>query len=336
MDMLQPLTWGRFVSTWQFSIVPTVLAVAAVLGYLLLARDVRRSGGWPAGRTAAFVGAAAVAVVALESAIDVYAMTLYWMHMVQHLLLIMIIPVLVVLGQPLSLLQRHRGRPWSLVRGCLHSRAGGLATTPAIGLALYAIVLVCTHLTSFMHEMSQHMWLHAVEAVIYLIAGYLFFLPLLSNEPLRRRTAYPLRMVWMMIAMGVDAFVGVTLMMTSSDALSLSGMHPRSWGPDPLTDLHAGGAVMWVGGSGLMLFLMVLALAQWMGDSERREETGEWLEAARRDALSGAGREAGVDGATVRDATNMDDDAALDAYNQMLASLHRDRRTTHSATPGEE
>ncbi|MGH3094773.1 MAG: cytochrome c oxidase assembly protein, partial [Streptosporangiales bacterium] len=324
--MLEPLTWQRLVSTWDFSVVPTVLAVAAVLGYLLLARAVGRFGGWPAGRTAAFVGAAVVAVVAIESGISAYSMTLYWMHMVQHLLLIMVVPVLVVLGQPLALLERYGGRAWTFARRCLHSRVGGLLTTPMVALALYGVVLIGTHLTSFMDAMSRHMWLHAVEVVVYLLAGYLFFVPLLANEPLRRRVAYPLRLLWMMIAMGVDAFVGVTLMMTSSDALSLSGMHPRPWGLDPLTDLHTGGALMWVGGSGLMLFLMVLAMAQWMRDRERREDTGQWLTAARRDALAGTGKETGADGATMRDAADMDGDAALDAYNQMLASLARGER----------
>lgn len=332
--MLEPLTWQRLVSTWDLSVVPTVLAILAVIGYVLFARSAGRSGGWPAGRTAAFVGAAVVAVVAVESGINAYSMSVYWMHMVQHLLLIMVVPVLVVLGQPFALLERHGGRAWTLARGFLHSRPVGLLTMPIVALAVYGIVLIGTHLTSFMDAMSRHMWLHAVEIVLYLIAGYLFFVPLLANEPLRRRVAYPLRLLWLMLAMGVDAFVGITLMMTSSDALSVSGMHPHAWGLTPLTDLHAGGALMWVGGSGFMLFLMIVAMVQWMRDKDRREDTGQWLQAARRDALSSTGRQAGADGSTMRDAADVDDDAALDAYNQMLASLARGRRrppTTHSS-----
>lgn len=83
-----------------------------------------------------------------------------------------------------------------------------------------------------------------------------------------------MRLLWLMLAMGVDAFVGVTLVMTAGNALSVTGMQPRGWGLEPLADLHAGGAVMWVGGSGLMLAFMIVALAEWLTDTKRRDDTG--------------------------------------------------------------
>ncbi|MGH3425430.1 MAG: cytochrome c oxidase assembly protein, partial [Nocardioidaceae bacterium] len=122
----------------------------------------------------------------------------------------------------------------------------------------------------------------------------------------------------------------VTLMMTTGHPLSVTGMRPRAWGPAPLADLHAGGAVMWVGGAGLMLAFMVVALVQWLADPGRRDNTGAWLTAARRDALTEAARHAGTNTVGLAGDRDVDDDAALDAYNQTLAALARRSRDTET------
>lgn len=312
MDMLAPLTWERFLETWRFSLPVTLLVLVAVLGYAVAVRAARRHGYlWPCRRTAALLAAAALTVVALEGAVDVYSMALYWMHMVAHLLLVMAIPALAVLAGPWGLAERCGDRGAEVVYHALHRWPGRPLTLPGVGLVCYAAVLVGTHLTAFMHQMSMHMWLHPVEAVAYLLAGYLFLLPLLGNEPVRPRQGHLLRLAWLMLGMGVDAFVGVTLMMTSGNALSITGMQPYPWAPNPLADLHAGGAVMWVGGSGLMVTLIMLVAFTWIRDSGNRDDTGQWLTAVRRHALQ------------VEGAADVDDDEALAEYNRRLDRLNR-------------
>jgi putative copper resistance protein D len=161
--------------------------------------------------------------------------------------------------------------------------------------------------------MLTHEWLHELEIVLYLGSGYLFFLPLLGHEPLGRQLSYPLRVFLLFLGMTADTVVGVLLMMTAREPFPAA----------VLSDIHTGGGIMWVVGDGLMFAVTVLVVAQWMRDTERQNDTGQWLESARRSTLAGLGVEA-VNQNTDDDID--DDDAALAAYNRMLAKLNqRDR-----------
>jgi putative copper resistance protein D len=299
---MDPLTWGTAVGTWHLRpVTDAVLLVTAGL-YLRRARH-----GWPIGRTLCFLGALALLAVTLQSSIDVYGHDLFWMHMIEHLLLIMCVPVLFVLGQPIRLATGDR------TTAVLRTRVVSVLTFPPLALAAYAAVLVGTHLTGFPQLMHAHEWLHELEIVLYLGSGYLFFLSLLGHEPLERRLSYPLRVFLLFLGMTADTVVGVLLMMTTRE-------------PFPgavLSDIHTGGGIMWVVGDGLMFAVTVLVVAQWMRDTERQNDTGQWLESARRSTLANLGVDS-VNQDTEADID--DDDAALAAYNRMLAKLNqRDR-----------
>src|ERR1700730_6399838 len=96
---MDALTWSAAGGAWRLRpVTDAVLLVTAGL-YLRRARH-----GWPIGRTLCFLGALALVAVTLQSSIDVYGHELFWMHMIEHLLLIMCVPVLFVLGQPIRLL----------------------------------------------------------------------------------------------------------------------------------------------------------------------------------------------------------------------------------------
>jgi putative membrane protein len=180
---------------------------------------------------------------------------------------------------------------------------------------LYTAVLVLTHLTGFQQAMATHMWIHDAETALYLISGYLLFLPLLGTELTGRWLVYPLRFVVLALCMGPDTLVGVALMLGSRAlAPAYAASHP-GWGPSALTDQRTAGAVMWVAGDGLMMLLMVITVLQWVRAGEGDRGLGPWLETIRRQATVGD-----VDTA-VADLDVDDDEAALAAYNARLASL---------------
>jgi putative copper resistance protein D len=318
---LAPLTWGTALGTWRFGPVTDIVVIVAALLYLHRAyRTLPRLGeSWPADRTAAFLGALAVLAITLQSSIDDYGQELFWLHMIEHLLLIMIVPVLVILGQPVRLAHTGDDRTATRTAALLRTRLVSFLTFPVIGLALYTVVLVGTHLFGFMPAMAAHPWLHDVEIVLYLVAGYLYFLPLLAHEPIKRELSYPLRVFLLLVGMGADTIVGVLLMLTAHAQVYAD----RTWGPSALSDLHTGGGIMWVVGDGLMFGITVLVVGQWMRDTERQNDTGKWLEAARRSTMA----DLGVDTVDVDDdnANIDDDDAALAAYNRMLGKLNQSR-----------
>lgn len=320
MAGLPALTWGTAISTWHLTpVTDAVLVVSAALYVYRAHRVLPRHGiRWPVGRTVSFVGALAVLAVTVQSSIDLYGHAFFWLHMIQHLLLIMVVPVLFILGQPIRLLTESTDLVSERCSRALVSRAVSVLTFPLLALAAYAAVLVGTHLTGFMQTMQTHMWLHELEIVLYLGSGYLFFLPLLSHEPLRRELSYPLRVFLLFLGMTVDTVVGVMLMMTATRTAF------------PLSDIHTGGGIMWVVGDGLMFAVTVLVVAQWMRDTERQNDTGKWLEAARRSTLANLGMES-LD--TDTDADIDDDEAALAAYNRMLAKLNQRSSGSSGSSP---
>jgi putative copper resistance protein D len=317
---LPPLTWSTALSTWHVALVADVLVVLAAFAYLHRVFRIlpRRGHSWSTRRTAAFLGALAVFAVTVQSSIDVYADELFWMHMIEHLALIMVVPALLIIGRPLGLLSLGTDRTATLTGQALGTRTVSVLSFPLFGLVCYAAVLIATHLTDFMQLMLTHMWLHQLEIGLYVAGGYLFFLPLLGDEPLRRTLSYPLRVFLLLMGMTVDTVIGVMLMMSASEPFPAYAAQHRTWGPSLLGDIHTGGGIMWVIGDGLMFAVTVLVVKRWMADTERQNDTGRWLESARRSTMANLG----VDSVNPDDESDIDDDeAALAAYNRMLRKL---------------
>jgi len=334
-EALPPFSLAEVVTRWQFAPIITAFAVVAAGFYLWGVLRVRRrhpARPWPLYRTGLFLGGLAVVVIATESGIGRYDDVLFWDHMVQHLLLLMVAPPLLVVGQPATLLLHASRNPlhtWT--KRVLRSRVLAAITWPPFGVALYVGVIVGTHLTGFMNLVTEHNAVHQGEHVLYLVVGYLYFLPLIGKEPIRWKVSYPLRLFLLFIAMPVDAFTGVVLGSYQTDPFV--PMDPRSWGPSAVNDLHEGGAVMWIGGAAIMFLMIMVTFFQWTRETRPSVSMG-WLESARRASLADRIAEAnpaGAASAQVRDRdtsgaarnANVDEDEdQLAAYNDYLARIN--------------
>src|SRR5499427_7074166 len=190
---MPPLTLLEVVTRWQFAPVVTGLVVVAAGLYLwgvLRVRLRHPARPWPWWRTALFLGGLGVVVIATESGVGVYDEVLFWDHMVQHLMLLMVAPPMLVAAQPVTLLLHASRNPvhtWA--KRAVRSRVASFLTWPVFGLAAYAATIVGTHLTGLTHEILVNQTLHNAEHVLYLVVGYLFFLPLLGCEPIRWRVS---------------------------------------------------------------------------------------------------------------------------------------------------
>lgn len=314
---LAPLTWGHLVDTWRVHLLPTVVCVLLLTAYLALRLAAGR-GSWL--RTASFVTGVVVLWLATCSGLAVYGEAVFWVHMVLHLVLIMVVPALLVLGAPLETLavaldgdgagDGEGGR----VRAALRSWPVSALTHPGTGLAAYTAVIVGTHLTGFMDQMMTRPWTTGLEELLYVGSGWLLLVPLLGQEPLRWRLPGLGRIAVLLVAMVPDTVVGITLLQTQRNPFPamLSG---AGWRPDPVLDVQTGGAVMWVGGDGLMMVMAVgVALALLTRRGQRVRPLGDWLEGVRRDTLAGmAASDEAIRGSDVDE-----DERALEAYNRML------------------
>jgi cytochrome c oxidase assembly factor CtaG len=321
--MLPAFGWQAVLTQWQFA--PVVTAAVAVTGGLYLwgvVRVARRHPArpWPWWRTALFLGGLAVVVLATESGIGAYDDVLFWDHMIQHLMLIMIAPPMLVVGRPFTLLLHASRNPlhtWA--KRLIRSRVASFLTWPPFGLAAYVAVIVGTHLTGLAHLILQNENLHNAEHVLYLAVGYLFFLPLLGSEPIRWRVSYPIRILVLVLAMPVDTFTGLVLGYSGS-GYTVGPAPPGS--PGPVEDTHWAGAVMWIGGDAIMLAFIMIAVWMWSRDGAESSLGSGWLEAARKasfdDRVARTPATAGKPGRA-----GIDDDEHLAAYNAYLAKLNR-------------
>lgn len=315
MDADRP-TLVSILGAWTWSPVVDLIVALGVCSYLTAVIRHRRAGhDWPWHRLGCALAAALLLIVTANSALAVYGHQLFWVHMLVHLLLIMVIPALVIFAQPIRLLH-DSGRPGvrTAVERVVNSRCFRLFTTPWVTVPIYAAVLVLTHLTGFQQAMSEHMWIHHGEQLLYLVAGYLLFLPLLGGELTATPRMPPfLRFVVLAICMGPDTLVGVVLMMTGSP-IAPAYAESRDWGPPALTDQALAGAIMWFGGDGLMMIFMVVVGGLWVASGDREVSLGPWLDRIRAQSTLGADVDPSMD--------IDDDDAALRAYNARLAALH--------------
>lgn len=313
ITFLPPLDVRRAFTSWQADGVYDLAAVVSVLVYGWGARLYRRDTGrrWPWTRSALFGVGIGLLVLATNSALAVYDMTLFSVHMIQHLVLIMVIPAFLVLGRPLTMLlaisePAHRvsqARAWSYV------------FSAPVALGAYTAVLVGTHLTGVMGEVMERPWAGQLEHALYLLVGVQFFTAAIGNAPVPWRLSHPARIFLVMAAMAVDTFVGIVLMMSVQPVAMLA--HP-GWGPTPLADTHTGGAIMWVVGDGLMAIVPVAIYVAWARQSDSAAEIPGWYERARVAQMMSHGAAEPVDDAAIDG-----DDAQLDAYNRWLATLHQ-------------
>ena len=322
MVNLPPLTAAHALSAWRFqaAVVIPLIVVAAV--YLWgVARVARRHPArpWPVFRTTLFLAGLVTIAVALLSFIGVYDDTLFWIHMIQHLMLIMVAPALLVAGRPLILTMHAARNPvHTIVKRMLRSRPVTVLTCPMVTIPLYAGTVVGTHLTSFMNVVITNPAAETGEILLYLIVGYLYFLPSVGDEPIRWRLSAPAKMVAVLLIMPIDTFTGLTLLTTAHEPWPAYAAQHRTWGPSPITDVHWGGAIMWVGGDVIMIVLILVSLFRWLFGTARSTKRLRWIERARTATFNQSG------GAATRPSPGRDideDDAQLAAYNAWLAQF---------------
>ena len=323
--MLPPFGWQAVLTQWQAAPAVTASVVVAAGLYLWgVVRVARRHPArpWPAWRTAAFLAGLAVVVLALQSGIGSYDDVLFWDHMVQHLMLVMVAPPLLIVGQPITLLLHASRNPLhSWAKRVLRSPVASFLTWPVFGFAAYAAAIVVLHLTAVASLIARNQVAHDAEHVVFLAVGYLFFLPIIGSEPIRWRLSYPTKLILLFLIMPVDTFTGLVLGYGNHGTPGLpTGARP-AWAGTAVQDLHAGGAAMWVAGDALMFATMMIVFWMWSTDSRAQTRTHGWLEAARRATVA--------PGASSPIADIDEDDDQLAAYNEYL------RRLNH-AQPGSD
>jgi len=274
------------VSHWQPTALPVLAGGGAAVLYLHAARRLRRR--WPAHRTVSFLAGIASVLIALQSGLDSYDDQLLSVHMVQHLILLLIAPLLLLCGQPLLL----------ALRALPAERRGGAARAlgrlrrpaqPLACLAIFSAAVLFTHLPFFYEATLRHPTLHDAEHALYLLAGSLLWWPVLDVDPAPSHRLGGLgRLAYVLAAMLPMALIGAYLNRHATLVYPAYGPPGHALGISAASDQQHAGALMWVAGNTIMAVVGLWAALAALIAEERRQQSREAREARSASATDGA------------------------------------------------
>ncbi|QEU96494.1 cytochrome c oxidase assembly protein [Streptomyces kanamyceticus] len=300
---LPPFTLGRGLelSADPFFLIGCLVALS-LYGWGV-ARLVRRGDKWPVGRTISFVIGVLTILLVMCTKLNDYGMVMFSVHMVQHMIISMLSPILLLLGAPITLALRalpvaargHKGpREWLL--WILQSRYVKIITHPAFTIPLFIASLYALYFTPLFDTLMGSKAGHIGMMVHFLAVGLVFFWPIMGIDPGPHRPGHIFRMLELFAGMPFHAFFGIALMMATQPMIGTYMHPPASLGIDPLADQEAAGGIAWAFSEIPSVVVLVALLFQWRKSEDR--------EARRKDR-----------------AADRDGDKDLEAYNAYLASL---------------
>ncbi|MGB8940073.1 MAG: cytochrome c oxidase assembly protein [Streptomyces sp.] len=301
---LPPFTLGRGLelSADPFFLISCLVALA-LYGWGVV-RLVRRGDKWPVGRTISFVVGVLTILLVMCTKLNDYGMVMFSVHMVQHMIISMLSPILILMGAPITLALRalpvaarrgHKGpREWLL--WILQSRYIKIITHPAFTIPLFIASLYALYFTPIFDTLMESKVGHIGMMVHFLAVGLVFFWPIMGVDPGPHRPGYIMRMLELFAGMPFHAFFGIALMMASEPMVGTYKNPPASLGIDALADQTAAGGIAWAFSEVPSVLVLLALLFQWYRSDQRQ---------ARR---------------TDR-AADRDGDKELEAYNAYLASL---------------
>jgi putative membrane protein len=263
--------------TWSFD--PSVLIGVAALSFVYLKGWTRaRRPGEPHppgyGRLALYFGGLLMVLIALVSPVDVLGEELLVMHMVQHLLLLDLAPILMILGLTKGIL-----RPISRKVHTIERRAGFLAH-PVFAVIAYVGLMWAWHIP-YMYDLAlQNPNIHICEHLCFAFAGGLYWWHLLSPIRNRQRLNGLGPVMYMVVTRLGVGLLGIALIFAPHAIYPYYVHHPHYWGLTPHQDQAIAGGVMAVEQSVVMGVALVYLFVRMLEESERKAEREERYEIA--------------------------------------------------------
>ena len=214
-------------------------------------------------------------VLAFESPIDLLSDQLLTIHMVQHVLLLLIAPPLLLLGKPIPVLVVGAPRPlvrWlagSHARSSWFRRCTRLLISPFLAWPLFFGILLAWHLPALYDAALTNSGIHLLEHICFLGTGILFWWVIIQPLPGRPRLAYGWRVLYLFASMLPGTGLGLLFIVMATPIYPFYAVLPRLWGISVLDDQALAGNIMMVGGDAILLCALIPVFA---GMMERLEE----------------------------------------------------------------
>ncbi|MGC2129341.1 MAG: cytochrome c oxidase assembly protein [Candidatus Aquilonibacter sp.] len=249
------------------------LGVAAVGGYLAAVRlyGLRYPNRtFAVGRVVAFCAGVAVAVAALSPPMDMVVDRSFAAHMVQHLILALVVPPLLLLGAPLTLaVALPPPRAGKAIARIARHRIARAATSPVSCWVIFVVVLWGIHFSVLYELALRYEGVHVFEHALLLGAALLFWMPIVHVGYAAHPVPFPVRLFYLIAAIPQGAFLGLAIY-SARDLLYPHYAIGRSLSA-ALSDQQDAGAIMWIGGGALMFTAFMLTAATWAAREHRAE-----------------------------------------------------------------
>jgi putative membrane protein len=226
-----------------------------------------------AGRRATFYGALVLIFLSLNGWLhDLSDYYLFSAHMVQHLLLTLVAPPLLIMGTP----------GWMLRPALRWPGVGPVArwvTRAPQAFLIFNVVLTAWHLPPVYGLAMQYHPVHIVQHLCFMIAATLMWWPILSPMPELPRLPYPAQMLYLFL-MSIPMSLVAVCIGYSDHALYLAyASAPRLWGITPLQDQLIGALIMWIPGGLFFFAITSVVFFKWQkeGEDSRAAAQVDWI-----------------------------------------------------------
>ena len=300
-----PVSFQQLVTSWNIDLIWILICGFGILFYVWgVVRLRRRGDSWPWYRTVLWVSGLLVLFWVTNGGVNLYERFLFSQHMLAHMTLGMVVPLLLVPGAPVTLALRtiakrsdgSRGpREWIML--LVHSKFFGVLSNPLVAAGLFTVSLWVFYFTPVFRWATTNHLGHELMIVHFLLTGYLFVSALIGVDPAPNRPPYAIRLVVLFATMAFHAFFGLALV-TGTGLLLADWYGAMGWGTSALADQQAGGGIAWSVGEIPNALLALTIVVLWSRSDEREQKRYD--------------RKADRDG-----------EAELEEYNRMLSDRAR-------------
>jgi len=293
-------------TSWSWR--PEVIIPLVLLGTLFLVgwrrlrargRNVGRHSLGATWRPVSYIAGLLVIALALLSPFDTLVQQLFFTHMIQHLLLIMIAPPLLLLPNPMPFLlwglpDRLRLSAGSIINSLVHKqspagRALRWLTRPVIIWFIFVVTVIGWHDPSLYNAALRSEWVHDLEHLTMFGAGMLFWWTVTGAGPrLNKNMSRLAKIAFILAVIPPNMALGIVLAFSQQPIYAFYSDMPRLWGISALDDQRISGVIMWIPGN-MMYFLAALAIVFMILSGEGRKPAAREADWADSDALAAPG-----------------------------------------------
>jgi putative membrane protein len=252
----------------------TVIGIAALAVIYLWRASRAPEPGTPSGlQKLSFFSGLFLMFVSLNGPLhDLSDFYLFSAHMVQHLLLTLLLPPLLIGGTPGWML-----RP--LIRPRAARAVAKFVTRPAMCFVIFNLVIIVWHIPVFYNAAMANHNIHIAEHLMFMASAVLLWWPFMSPMPELPRLSYPGQLLYCFLSTFPMSVIAIYITMADQVLYPAYATAPRIWQLTPMVDQRIGGLIMWVPGSMVFYALMTVVFFKWVarGEDSRAAAQVDWV-----------------------------------------------------------